>query len=128
GEKRRAIAAVEAARRLAPRPEQLEERDGILLADAYRGLGERRQEISILLRLFQANPAHFFMGRLAEAYEAIGARKNGEAWRLKDDPGRALLGKTAPDFLLPLASGGNQALSDVLRGRKAVLVNFWFYG
>ena len=37
-------------------------------------------------------------------------------------------GKTAPDFNLPAPGGGRIALSDALKGRKAVLVNFWFYG
>ena len=37
--------------------------------------------------------------------------------------------KEAPDFLLPQPGGGTQlALSDARKGKKAVLVNFWFYG
>lgn len=38
-------------------------------------------------------------------------------------------GKDAPDFLLPQPGGGTQlALSEARKGKKAVLVNFWFYG
>lgn len=37
--------------------------------------------------------------------------------------------KEAPDFLLPQPGGGTQlSLSDARKGKKAVLVNFWFYG
>jgi len=38
------------------------------------------------------------------------------------------VGKEAPDFNLPLSAGGRIALSEALKGKKAVLVNFWFYG
>lgn len=47
------------------------------------------------------------------------------------DPYEAKLipvGKSAPVFSLPSPKGGSIALSDTLRGKKAVLVNFWFYG
>lgn len=38
------------------------------------------------------------------------------------------VGKDAPDFLLPQPGGNQLSLSDSLKGQKAVLVNFWFYG
>lgn len=39
------------------------------------------------------------------------------------------VGKTAPDFLLPQPGGlGNLALSTAGKEKKAVLINFWFYG
>lgn len=47
------------------------------------------------------------------------------------DPSEAALlavGKDAPEFALPTPEGGNVALADRRKGKKAVLVNFWFYG
>jgi outer membrane lipoprotein-sorting protein len=38
------------------------------------------------------------------------------------------VGKAAPDFLLDQPGGGRLALSTAIKGKKATLVNFWFYG
>jgi outer membrane lipoprotein-sorting protein len=38
------------------------------------------------------------------------------------------VGATAPEFQLARPGGEHLALSDSLKGKKAVLVNFWFYG
>jgi hypothetical protein len=38
-----------------------------------------------------------------------------------------LLGQVAPQFSLPTTKGQPVALQDAINGRKAVLVNFWFY-
>src|SRR5579884_413264 len=38
------------------------------------------------------------------------------------------VGKEAPKFSLPTPTGGHVALTDALKDKKAVLVNFWFYG
>ncbi len=38
------------------------------------------------------------------------------------------VGKTAPDFKLPMPGGGEYSLAEALKDKKAVLVNFWFYG
>ena len=38
------------------------------------------------------------------------------------------VGNLAPRFLAPAPTGGDVALTDALKGKKAVLVNFWFYG
>jgi outer membrane lipoprotein-sorting protein len=38
------------------------------------------------------------------------------------------VGKPAPDFNLPTPRGGQLSLSDARKGKKATLVNFWFYG
>ncbi|MBV9470928.1 MAG: redoxin domain-containing protein [Abitibacteriaceae bacterium] len=38
------------------------------------------------------------------------------------------VGKTVPDFALPIPNGGQVSLSQMLQGKKAVLVNFWFAG
>jgi hypothetical protein len=37
------------------------------------------------------------------------------------------VGKPAPLFTLPAPDGRPVALQDAINGRKAVLVNFWFY-
>lgn len=37
-------------------------------------------------------------------------------------------GKDAPDFLLPTPGGGQLALEQARKDKKAVLVNFWFHG
>jgi hypothetical protein len=38
------------------------------------------------------------------------------------------VGKEAPNFTLPTPAGGQVALGELLRGKKALLINFWFYG
>lgn len=38
------------------------------------------------------------------------------------------VGSAAPRFALSAPTGGKIALEDALKGKKAVLVNFWFYG
>lgn len=38
------------------------------------------------------------------------------------------LGRQAPLFTLPTPTGGEISLSAALQGKKALLINFWFYG
>lgn len=38
------------------------------------------------------------------------------------------VGKEAPNFTLPTPAGGQVSLTNALKGKKALLVNFWFYG
>lgn len=38
------------------------------------------------------------------------------------------VGNDAPRFAVPSREGGDLALTDLLKGKKAVLVNFWFHG
>ncbi|HVL39261.1 MAG TPA: hypothetical protein VM328_07705 [Fimbriimonadaceae bacterium] len=38
------------------------------------------------------------------------------------------VGDPAPDWTLPTPNGGTVSLSEALKGKKALLVNFWFYG
>ena len=38
------------------------------------------------------------------------------------------VGKEAPDFNLPQPEGNRLSLSDTVKEKKAVLINFWFYG
>ena len=47
-----------------------------------------------------------------------------------DDYNKKLLpvGSMAPRFALSAPTGGKTTLADALKGKKAVLVNFWFYG
>lgn len=49
--------------------------------------------------------------------------------RLSGHPDTGLLapGKAAPAFTLSNPVGGQVSLSKALAGKKAVLVNFWFY-
>jgi len=37
------------------------------------------------------------------------------------------VGKAAPAFSLPTPAGGHVALADAGKGKKAIMVNFWFY-
>jgi hypothetical protein len=37
------------------------------------------------------------------------------------------VGKDAPNFTLPAPQSGQIALDEALKGKKAVIVNFWFY-
>jgi outer membrane lipoprotein-sorting protein/peroxiredoxin len=45
---------------------------------------------------------------------------------ITDSPKPLQVGEIAPDFNLPLANGKNISLGDALKGKKALLVNFWF--
>jgi len=60
------------------------------------------------------------------------AFKPGPGFKPVEEPSyeKALVavGKKAPDFRLPQLGGVQLALSDALKSKKAVLVNFWFYG
>lgn len=38
------------------------------------------------------------------------------------------IGTAAPDFTVPNAAGGEISLTKAREGKKAILVNFWFYG
>ncbi len=48
----------------------------------------------------------------------------------RPSPAAGLLpvGQSAPDFILPLPGAGNLGLTEARKGKKAVLINFWFYG
>jgi thiol-disulfide isomerase/thioredoxin len=106
------------------------EGDMLLLADAYRGLGQPEMELPLSLGLYYRKPeVGYFKRRLAEANKALGQNEAAERWLDRADPTRTLVGKPAPDFTLPAAGagGGQVSLKDALKGRKAVVVNFWFY-
>jgi len=38
------------------------------------------------------------------------------------------VGEVAPRFVAPAPTGGEVSLSDGIKGKKALIVNFWFYG
>lgn len=44
------------------------------------------------------------------------------------DKSLVAVGKDAPAFAMPTPDGGSISLADALKGKKAVLINFWFYG
>lgn len=107
------------------------EQDILQLADACRGLGRRGEEAALLLLLHAHRPTvGYFNERLADVHEAVGQKAIADRYHQLNDPGRRLVGKPAPDFSLPSATAQGQtlALNDLRRGRKAVLVNFWFAG
>ncbi len=46
----------------------------------------------------------------------------------RDGPKLLQMGDAAPDFVLPLTNGKSLTLGEALKGKKALLVNFWFIG
>lgn len=42
--------------------------------------------------------------------------------------GMVPVGKPAPAFTLEKASGGKVSLAQAVKGKKATIINFWFYG
>jgi peroxiredoxin len=100
----------------------------MILVDAHDGLKQFDQSIALLKAQLAIEHKQFYMRRLAQAYEAKGDKAEAELWWLKAEPGRGLIGRPAPDFTLPTAEGKTVSLQEVCRGKKTVLVNFWFYG
>jgi thiol-disulfide isomerase/thioredoxin len=118
------------------KPERLEpgasargEVEMLILADAYEGLREYQNSIPLFQAFLAKTPERrYLMGRLAKAYRANGQEDLGRQWEFKADPGKGLVGQTAPDFSLKTPAGEAIRLQEILHGHKAVLVNFWFYG
>jgi hypothetical protein len=138
GEYRRSLPVIEEARRLLarlPGKEWIEEgilrgeREAQILAKAYQGLGQHEKVITLFEPLVEKRTVgqNYYMRSIGDAYAALGQREKAEEWWLKADPARALVGKAAPGFTLPTLAGGPVGLQDALRGKKAVLMNFWFY-
>ena len=140
GENQKALEAVGHAMRLAleagdygPRGEERDsvacEADALILADAYRGLGRRGEEAALFLLLHAARPqVGYFKQRLIEVHEAAGRKEVAKRYRDLADPARRLVSRPAPNFSLPAHGRGTISLADTLKGRKALLINFWFYG
>jgi thiol-disulfide isomerase/thioredoxin len=65
--------------------------------------------------------------RLAVELAASGRRQEAEQLTAGLDPGRLLVGQPAPRFAAKLLDGTATDLGRCLHGKKALLVNFWFY-
>jgi thiol-disulfide isomerase/thioredoxin len=63
---------------------------------------------------------------LADALEASGQADAARTLMDQIDPGRRLVGSRAPEFHVPLLSGPESSVAGALRGKKALLINFWF--
>jgi thiol-disulfide isomerase/thioredoxin len=87
------------------------------------------REIEVYEWLLRERPGVVpYMEKLAAAFEAAGDRAKAAEWRRKADPGAALVGRPAPEFRVPLLAGGTATLAEARRGKKALLLNFWFRG
>ncbi len=98
-----------------------------LLAESLAGRGLFREATEIYRLMLKKNPeSKNIRANLADALEASGQKA--EAGELLDgiDPGRRLIGRQAPEFHAPLLSGPDTSVSDALKGKKALLINFWF--
>ena len=105
------------------------EQDVIVLMNAYNGLGDHEQALPLALLLHGYRPkVGLFMQDIAAAQEAMGQTAAAAQWRYEEDPARLLVGREAPDFQLFAPAGQHVWLKDLLKTRKAILVNFWFCG
>jgi peroxiredoxin len=103
--------------------------EGQMRATAYHGLKQWDKEIATWEALVQKRPGNrFYMAELSKAYAAAGQAAQAAEWAKRADPGAQLVGKPAPDFSLPLLDGGTLTLAQARKGKKALLVNFWFCG
>jgi hypothetical protein len=123
------LEAVHAAKASLSRlPKEQNQQSQIIEAEAYRGLGQYRDALviykDIIDRFPEARTTRFLY---ADTLEAIGQGEQARQLRQLLDPGRLLVGKRAPDFALPTLSGDTLDLSKAVTGKKAVLINFWFY-
>jgi thiol-disulfide isomerase/thioredoxin len=100
-----------------------------LAAEAHEGLGEYDKALGIWQQLHDEKEAkRYYARRIATAYEKLGQKDRAAEWQLKADPGSGLVGKAAPSFSVKTPGGQEVKLIDILAGKKAVLVNFWFLG
>jgi peroxiredoxin len=105
----------------------IEQMSGVLL-DSYRGLGQHEDELVLALLRHARRPAiGHFMREVAAAHDTLGGADSAAKWLDKADPARTLVGQRAAEFTLPASGGGQVSLKELLKGRKAVLINFWFY-
>jgi thiol-disulfide isomerase/thioredoxin len=126
GETDRALAALEAAARFPGAPwSPIVEKQ--LRAEVLRAARRWDEEIATYQALLAERPdVRPYMEGLAAAYEAAGKPERAREWRDKADPGRLLVGKPAPAFRITLLDGTPMTLEEALRGRKALLLDFWF--
>jgi len=84
--------------------------------------GLRRRQVNELTNL-KLNPP------LTPAEFKFTPPPGAEEFTPPDFAGRLIpVGREAPAFTLPAPEGGKVSLTGLLKGRKALLVNFWFYG
>ncbi len=103
--------------------------EGELRARVYHAQKRWDREIAVYESLLRERPGvRPYMEGLAAAHEASGDRAEAERLRREADPGAQLIGQPAPDFRVPLLSGGSTTLAEARRGKKALLLNFWFRG
>ncbi|MGO9468736.1 MAG: redoxin domain-containing protein [Isosphaeraceae bacterium] len=98
-----------------------------LLAESQAGRGLFREAAETYRLMLKQNPqSKNIKANLADTLEASG--QAAQAHELLDgiDPGRRLVGRQAPEFHTPLLSGPDTSVSDALKGKKALLINFWF--
>ena len=62
--------------------------------------------------------------KLQEADPSVGGASGDSDYEAK----LVKVGKAAPKFNLPGLNGKLQSIEDLVAGKKALLVNFWFYG
>jgi hypothetical protein len=100
-------------------------RDSSLLSriDQVSGEGAAAQTQTMSIKNVRPNAV------LADALFKWTPPKSAQAYEAPDfEKSLIAVGKTAPDFDLSRPGGGRLALSTTLQGKKATLVNFWFYG
>lgn len=120
-------AALKAVRKTQQTPEGQDQYTITLLSDILIRLGQTEQVIPLYQKILDEDPGNrFYQIRMAEAYAATGQRDKAAEWDRKANQIQQLVGKAAPDFSLPTPEGRIVTLRDALRGKKALLVNFWF--
>jgi thiol-disulfide isomerase/thioredoxin len=99
-----------------------------LLAEALRGLGRNAEAVDVFRSMLRSNPdSRNIRAQLAEALAASGRRGEADELLAAIDPGRELVGRPAPAFRAPRLRGPEAEVGGPLRGKKAMLVNFWFH-
>jgi thiol-disulfide isomerase/thioredoxin len=98
-----------------------------LLAESLAGRGLFREAAAVYRLMLKKNPdSKNIKANLADALEASGQLDEARTLVAAIDPGRALIGHGAPEFHAPLLSGQETSIATALRGKKALLINFWF--
>ena len=98
-----------------------------ILAESLAGRGKFGEVAEVYRSMLEKNPdSKNIRANLADALEAAG--RGSEARTLLDqiDPGQRLLGRPAPEFHVPLLSGSDTSVAQAVKGKKALLINFWF--
>lgn len=117
-----------AAKVLLARPDHADDEDtNQVLAESLAGRGLYREAGAVFQQMMLHNPeSKNIRATLADTMEASGKLAEAEELRASLDPGRILLNHKAPEFQLPLLAGEDASIVGMLKGKKAILVNFWF--